>query len=180
MNSKFQQPRVRQQNQSFLVLNNIAKDSNFGFLLRTANAFGAVPIVVGRKRYSRGGAAAGTSRTPVFHFLTLDEAVDFVKKHDARILGIEIMPQARPVHQQPFVGPTAFVVGNEGEGLNDRQKAICDEFVYIPQYGNAVSLNINLATGIVLHHFALWANYAESPREGEKFFLPPEEVVKQS
>ena len=52
--------------------------------------------------------------------------------------------------------------------------ALCDELVYVPQHGSAVSLNVNVATAIVLHHFAQWAQYAETPREGNQFSCPPE------
>lgn len=151
------------------MLNNIAKDSNFGFLIRTANAFGAVPIVVGRKRYSRGGACAGTHRTPILHFISLEEAIAYGKQNGCEVCGIEIVDQAKPVVDHPFNGSTLFIVGNEGEGLSEKQKSFCDFFTYIPQFGNAVSLNINLATGIVLHHFATWAGFAETSRKGEKF-----------
>lgn len=55
-------------------------------------------------------------------------------------------------------GPTAFMLGNEGQGLSPRQMALCDSFVYIPQYGaGTASLNVAVACSIVLHHFALWA-----------------------
>jgi tRNA G18 (ribose-2'-O)-methylase SpoU len=38
--------------------------------------------------------------------------------------------------------------------MSDAQKGICDEFVYIPQYGNGTaSLNVNVATALVLHNF---------------------------
>lgn len=178
MTSKVQLPQIRPENQSYLILNNVAKESNFGFLIRTANAFGAIPIVVGRRRYSRGGAAAGTSRTPVFHFVSLTEAVEFVREKGCDICGIEILDQAQPIVEHPFRKPTAFIIGNEGEGMNDRQKSVCDFFVYVPQFGNAVSLNVNLATGIVLHHYATWARYDEAPRFGEKFAVETSSKVR--
>ena len=53
----------------------------------------------------------------------------------AEILGIEIAAGARVVHEHPFRGPTAFILGNEGTGLSKQQAAICDGFVYIAQYG---------------------------------------------
>lgn len=38
--------------------------------------------------------------------------------------------------------------------MSEAQKAICDQFVYIPQYGNGTaSLNVNVATALVLHNF---------------------------
>ena len=36
---------------------------------------------------------------------------------------------------QPYTGPTAFMLGNEGQGMTPRQMALCDKFVYISQYG---------------------------------------------
>ena len=54
----------------------------------------------------------------------------------------------------------------QGQGLNERQLALCDSFVYIQQYGaGTASLNVAVAASIVLHHFALWAGYGERERE---------------
>lgn len=58
------------------------------------------------------------------------------------------------------------------QGLSSRQKAVCDKFVYIPQYGSGTaSLNVAVACSIVLHHFAVWAQYEEQTRQGEKFVV---------
>jgi hypothetical protein len=51
---------------------------------------------------------------------------------------------------------------------------LCDDFVYIPQHGpGTASLNVTVAASIVLHHFAVWANYPERQREGAKFVVDP-------
>ena len=56
------------------------------------------------------------------------------------------------------------------QGLSDGQKRACDSFVYIAQHGTGTaSLNVAVAASIVLHHFALWAEYPEAPRQGEKY-----------
>lgn len=73
------------------------------------------------------------------------------------------------VEQHPFDGNTAFLVGNEGTGLTEQQKKRCDYLVYIKQFGQGASLNVNVATGIVLHHFSLWADYQENPMDNGKF-----------
>jgi hypothetical protein len=91
-----------------------------------------------------------------------------------RILGVEIDDSAAPVTSHPFTGPTAFLLGNEGQGLSARQLALCDGLVYIPQHGpGTASLNVSVAAGIVLHHFATWARLPERPREGAKFAVGP-------
>ena len=72
----------------------------------------------------------------------------------------------------PFRRSSAFLMGNEGQGLSEKEKAICDSFVYMPQYQtNTASLNVCVATSIVLHHFAKWAGYEESEMSGDKFDL---------
>ncbi len=154
---------------SFLILFNISKQSNFGFLIRTANAFAAEPVIIGRRTWRARGAVAGTRRTPVHHFYSLDDGMAFVRAAGCRITGIEILPEARSVCDDPFQGPTAFMVGNEGTGLTPQQIERCDDFVYVPQYGTAVSLNVNAATAIVLQRFAIWSGRTECPRLGMKF-----------
>ena len=153
----------------FLILFNISKPINFGNLIRTANAFGVTPIAVGKKDFSRCGANAGTRLTKVLHFYSLDEACEFVRLQGCSITGVEINPLARPVTEHPFSGSTAFMMGNEGEGLTTKQIGLCDDLVYIPQFGTAVSLNVNVAAGIVLHHFATWAHFPEADLVDHQF-----------
>ena len=90
----------------------------------------------------------------------------------AILVGVEITDDANPVSSFPFSGPTAFMMGNEGTGLNERQMRQCDSFVYIPQYGpGTASLNVAAAAAIVLHHYALRAGYKERERQGNKFVV---------
>ena len=62
------------------------------------------------------------------------------------------------------------MLGNEGSGLNANQIAMCDHFVYIPQYTDkTASLNVAIAGSIIFHHWALFAQYPEAGREGQKY-----------
>ncbi|OAY80258.1 hypothetical protein ACMD2_18428 [Ananas comosus] len=84
----------------------------------------------------------------------------------------EIVDGAMPVTDHPFRKSTAFLLGNEGTGLSERECEICDFFVYIPQYGGGTaSLNVTVAASIVLHHFGVWAGFPERVREGNKFVV---------
>ena len=59
--------------------------------------------------------------------------------------------------------------------MNASQMAICDDFVYIPQYGGGTaSLNVTVAASIILQSFALWAKLPPAVVDVE------EEVVKVS
>jgi SpoU rRNA Methylase family len=89
-----------------------------------------------------------------------------------KIVGIEIVEGASPIESHPFEGNTAFILGNEGDGLSSKQMALCDSFVYIRQFGSGTaSLNVAVASSIILHHFALWAGFKERDREGFKFVV---------
>jgi len=58
--------------------------------------------------------------------------------------------------------------------------AVCDSFVYIPQYTEkTASLNVAIAGSIIFHHFALWAGYKEQKRVGFKFDQSDLDLVKK-
>lgn len=86
------------------------------------------------------------------------------------IIGVEITDSAKPVQSCPWSGPVGFMLGNEGQGLSERQMKLCDSFVYIPQYGaGTASLNVAVAASIVLHHYAVWSGHPERSRHGYKY-----------
>jgi len=64
------------------------------------------------------------------------------------------------------------MLGNEGFPMSKTQMEICDFFVHIPQLSTkGAKLSEWVAASIVLHHFALFANFQETPMEGQKFEL---------
>lgn len=159
---------------SFLILFNIAKEMNIGHLIRTANVFGARVVVVGKRHFSRGGATGRSQSTSISRFYELGEAVEYVRQQGCELVGVEINPDAETIVDAKFDRPAAFMVGNEGEGLTQRQIDMCDRLVYIPQFGTAVSLNVNVAAAIVLHHYAHQAGFRPCELNGHKFISNPE------
>ncbi|MDH5232763.1 MAG: hypothetical protein OEZ58_03345 [Gammaproteobacteria bacterium] len=153
-----------------LILFNISKKQNFGNILRTADALGVSEILlVGRKKFStygNFGTDCGFNRK---HFFTLDEAITYLHGQNYKIVGVEVSNNSLPIESKPFFGNTAFLPGNEGTGLTYEQKNKCDYLVYIKQYGHAASINVNVATGIVLHQFAVWAGFSENKIKNQKF-----------
>lgn len=160
-----------------MLVYNIGKKKNFGDILRSAAAFGVKEVfVVGAKKLQLFGNQ-GTQRFCKFHFFdSLDDAKVELHRRGITLIGIEITGDAVSIQSHPFSGPTCFMAGNEGTGMNEQQLDACDSFVFIPQYSGATaSLNVATATGIVFHHFALWAGKEEQQREGFKFVVnaPP-------
>ena len=92
-------------------------------------------------------------------FNDLEELKEYVKKNNIYVCGIEIGKDCIPIQKEPFKGNTLFVLGNEGMGLNQRQKELCDQYVFIEQYSNKTgSLNVSIAASIIFYHFFQWSN----------------------
>ncbi|CAN5678601.1 RNA methyltransferase [soil metagenome] len=137
-----------------VVLDAVQDPGNFGTVVRCADAFNALFVVVlpgtvdpWNPKAVR--AAAGSSlRLPIVE-ATLDELLAFARTHDMQLWGADmegddvaaITPPAR----------TALVLGNEGAGLSADVRAACDRFVAIPIRGGAESLNVGVAAGILLY-----------------------------
>jgi len=155
---------------SALILFNITKNRNLGGLTRTADALGiSEVIVIGKKGLKRYGHCGTFDSSIQKHFYTLSDAVIYLKELNFTIVGIEISNSAIAVESHPFEGNTAFLPGNEGMGLSEKQKEACSQLVYISQFGSGASLNVNVATGIVLHHFSVWAKFKSNKIEAQKF-----------
>ncbi len=128
---------------------------------------------MGSKKFNTFGNHGSADYMELKHFEELRECREWlVGERGCTIFGVEIIEGARAIQEHPFTGNAAFIMGNEGTGLNKNQMAICDAFVYIPQHGKGTaSLNVTVAGSIILHHFALWAQYRETAREGYKYVL---------
>mmetsp|Transcript_27047 Transcript_27047/g.45685 ORF Transcript_27047/g.45685 Transcript_27047/m.45685 type:complete len:183 (+) Transcript_27047:130-678(+) len=140
-----------------LIINNVAKRVNIRELCTSALAHGFHVMLCGHLDI----AALSLEKLQgqglqVSHFWTLKECKQHCEENDIVVTGIEIMESAVSILDDPpfYKQNIAFMPGNEGRGMSEAQKAICDHFVYIPQYGNGTaSLNVNVATALVLHNF---------------------------
>jgi tRNA(Leu) C34 or U34 (ribose-2'-O)-methylase TrmL len=150
-----------------LVLSSVNYRANVGMCIRSAVAMGCTSLVVtGASKVRTEGAQRTEKYVELRSFPKLAPAVSWLREQGFTICGIEISPRAVPVHLHPFRGPTAFLAGNEGSGLPPEHQELCDHLVYIPQYSHGTaSLNVAVATSIVLSHFAQWAGYAEARRD---------------
>ncbi len=147
-------PIFNEPSKNYLIICHISKINNIKQLVKIAIAFNCIPVLVGlnslvdevRSQFNDFG------RSEMLTFEKLLEAKEYLSERGVKIIGIEILEEALPL--QSFIFPPTFALmpGNEGTGLNEKQKSMSDLFVYIPQYGcGTASLNVHVATTLVLH-----------------------------
>ena len=139
----------------FLILaNTIAYEHNLGAILRSALGFGVDGVVVP----TRGGAGlspvaqrvsmGACEEVPLIQ-QSLTSALKPIKKAGIRVIGADA--GGRPLSEVDLTGPIALVMGSEGQGLTGALKMRCDEVVSIPLSGNLESLNVSVATAVLLY-----------------------------
>jgi len=130
---------------SYIIISNLQSGSNIGAICRNSLAFGvAEVIVVGRRDFfgkMRGADRGAKFKQKFSQFSSTEEAVAYLKSIEptCKVLGIEIAEGAVSISDNPYNGPTAFVFGNEGGGLSEKQRSVCDSLAVSNYQKNALS-----------------------------------------
>ena len=137
-----------------LVLDAVQDPGNVGTILRTAAALGAYATIalpgtvdLWNAKVVRSGMGAHFKH--LAFSATWDQLDDFRRAHDLRIVAADA--GGKPVTQVTRSARTALVVGNEGAGLSAESRARADQVVALPIAPDIESLNVAVATGILLY-----------------------------
>lgn len=141
-------------NACILVYNRLDYEQNLGAILRTAWGAGVDAVLV-----SPGGvheltpvvakiSMGGVAYVPVIAE-SLFPSLKFLKNAGVPIVGVE-SGMGTVYTQQNLIGPVAFVFGGEDSGVSEPLKKYCDLFIHIPMSSNLSSLNVSVATAIVI------------------------------
>jgi len=141
-----------------LILDNIRSMYNVGSIFRTADGIRAQAIYTTGytphpPRAEITKTALGATKTiPHKHFSTVIEAIKAVKLTGTKVAALELTHDARSVYdlrKEDF--PLAIVIGNEINGVTQEALEHADFAISIPMLGAKHSLNVAVATGIVLY-----------------------------
>jgi 23S rRNA (guanosine2251-2'-O)-methyltransferase len=138
-----------------LLLVNIDRDNNIGNIIRSANTFGVQEVLIyGRKKFDR-RTSVGAEFFMQFRHIKFIEDLSELKQEFDLIIGLEQTDNSIELHSYkwPQNKNILITVGNEGKGLPQEILDICDSTLEIEQYGTTRSLNVSVATGIVLYDY---------------------------
>ena len=139
-----------------VVLDGVEDPQNFGAVMRTAEAAGVDGIVYQRRRSApKSAAAAKASAGAMAHIrlapvVNVSRAIGELQKLGVWTVGLDT-DVARPYHELDLTQSTALVVGAEGTGLRRLVRERCDFLASIPMLGQVASLNVSVATGVVVY-----------------------------
>ena len=138
-----------------VVLDGIEDPHNLGAIIRTAHAAGATAVIVPERRApglteTVAKAAAGAlEHLPVVRIGNVRQALERLKSQGFWIYGLDERG-AELYSDVDYALPTALVLGAEGHGLHEHVQKHCDFLIRIPMAGSISSLNVSVATGVVL------------------------------
>ena len=139
-----------------IVLDNIRSLSNVGAFFRTADAFrigelflcGITACPPHREIHK---TALGADETVKWrYFDTTEAACQALKTEGYRIFAVEQVENSIPLQDFTFETKTAYILGNEVEGVNEEALPYCDGAIELPQEGTKHSINVSVCAGIVM------------------------------
>jgi len=139
-----------------LALDGVQDPHNLGACLRTADACGALAVIVPRDRAAqlsatvRKVAAGAAETTPVVAVTNLVRTLKLLKESGLWIIGADAEAE-RAARAVDMRGPIVLVLGAEGTGLRHLTRQNCDFLVSLPQRGAIESLNVSVAAAMLLY-----------------------------
>ena len=142
----------------FVLVDHITDPRNLGAIIRSADAFGAVGVVVEERRSApinatvAKAAAGATAHVPVAVVTNLPRAIAELKDANVWVYGAAGEAHPESLARTDFKRDVGIVIGSEGDGLRRLVRERCDDLISIPMHGSINSLNASVAAGILLYH----------------------------
>ena len=138
-----------------LVLDGVTDPHNLGAVIRTADAAGVDGVIVPKDKSAklnptaRKVACGAAEVVPLFVVTNLARSLTALRDAGVWVIGTAGEAE-QELYQVKFDGPLALVMGAEGSGMRRLTRENCDQLVKIPMAGSVSSLNVSVATGVIL------------------------------
>jgi tRNA G18 (ribose-2'-O)-methylase SpoU len=148
----------------YVILHNIRSVQNVGAIFRTADGAGVSKIFLtgytpapidrfGRPRTALEKTALGaTDSVPWEVCEDATALISRLEREGTQVVSVEQHAQAIPYTEHVLTHDTAFIFGNEVEGVPEALSLAADAIVHIPMHGKKESLNVGTTAGIILFH----------------------------
>jgi len=138
-----------------IILGEVQDPHNVGAVIRSAAAFGLAGVLIPPHNQAPVTGtvikvSAGMAfRIPIVAISNVNSVARDLQKRGFWVYGLEGNGTVATTTEQ-FSKPSAFILGNEGSGLREKTKELCDDLISIPIHPRCESLNAAAATAVVL------------------------------
>jgi len=147
--------RAKTANGLLVLLDGIEDPHNVGAIVRTALATGANGVIIPERRAAgltdtvERASAGALAHLPVARVKNLVRAMEEMKEVGYWLVGLDERAD-KNYTEVDYKGSVGIVMGSEGDGLHELTRKRCDFLVSLPTTGPVKSLNVSVATGVVL------------------------------
>jgi len=138
-----------------LILDKVQDPGNLGTIIRSAVAFNVDTIILSEDTVSiYNSKVIRASQGMLFHINikigNLKEEIDNLKRQNYKIYSTDVN-NGKSLKSLEKIDKFAIIMGNEGNGVSDEINGLSDEYIYINMNENCESLNVAIATSIILY-----------------------------
>lgn len=138
-----------------VVLDNIQDPGNLGTIIRSAVAFNIDTLLLSKGTVDfYNEKVLRASQGLVFHLNIvvedLEKSLPFLKSKGYSIIGTKVT-NGKDIKSVEKKYPFAIIMGNEGKGVSKEVESLCDDFAYIKMNEKCESLNVGVATSILMY-----------------------------
>ena len=138
-----------------LCLEEIHKPHNVSAIVRSADAVGIHKIHAiwpdQQVKLSVSSAAGSNSWVKVISHQSTESAITQIKSQGMQILVTNLSDTAVDFREIDYTRRTCFMVGQEKTGISDKSLALADQHIIIPMVGMVQSLNVSVASALILY-----------------------------
>ena len=139
-----------------VICDELADPHNLGAIMRSAECAGAHGVIIPKRRSVGLTATVAKASAGAIEYMkvarvtNINNAIAELKEKGVWVFGTAAEGSI-PMYKADLTGPTAIVIGNEGQGMSPLVQKNCDVTVHIPMKGQISSLNASAAASILLY-----------------------------
>ncbi|MGL9721295.1 tRNA (guanosine(18)-2'-O)-methyltransferase TrmH [Symbiopectobacterium sp.] len=138
-----------------VCMEQVHKPHNISSVIRTADAVGVHEVhavwPTSRMRTLVSAAAGSNSWVQVKTHRTIADAVSHLKTQGMQILATNLSAKAVDFREVDYTRPTCILLGQEKTGITQEALALADQDIIIPMIGMVQSLNVSVASALILY-----------------------------
>jgi tRNA (guanosine-2'-O-)-methyltransferase len=142
-----------------VVCENIHDPHNVSAILRSCDSVGVqrVYLLYNNEGFPKLGKKSSASAKKWIEIIKVTNEIELrekLKSEGITIYATHLDRKASSIYTIDWIQPSAIIVGNENRGVSDKALKIADKNVYIPMFGMIKSLNVSVATAVILYESA--------------------------